>query len=89
MTEENTQQVRPMGEIRFTSIGSGFVSTSAKGTKSIRLSLDPEARKLISDEDFKGKIYIFKSAKLDKNNNPIYQVSAPMPAGYQRESKIV
>lgn len=75
--------------MNFKNIGRGFVYTSKAGKRSIRLSLDPEARKQMADEDFAKNIYIFRSDKLDKNQNPIYEISVPMPDNYSKDSKVV
>ncbi len=87
---ENTQPVRPMGETSFKQIGNGFIGQkNEQSPKYIRLALDKEAQKLLTEDDFARGIFIFKSDRKDKNQNPIYDVSARMPISYEKESRVV
>ena len=68
--------------MKFSQFGAGFVHTSKKGTKAIRLSLDKDAQKQIMSHDWEKSIYIFKTKNTDKNGNPIYTINTSMPDDY-------
>lgn len=76
-------------QTKFTQIGNGFVGAGKNGKKYIRLSLDKNAKNIISDENFSGGIFIFRSDRNDKNNQVIYDVSAKMPLSYDKDSEVV
>lgn len=77
-------------EARFVSIGTGFVGQkNEQSPKYIRLKIDAGVKEEIPDDSFSGGIFIFKTDKVDKNKNPIYNIMAKMPATYEKESKLV
>lgn len=63
-----------MGKVIFNKIGTGSVVTTKKGTKAIRLKLDPKTQEKILPKDFEDGFWIFR----DKNTVGQYTVMAPI-----------
>jgi hypothetical protein len=63
----------------FAVIGFGNIKDTKSGKKAIVLSLDPKAQELMTNEDFAGKIWIFKNKEGSKVP---YSVMTTMPEDY-------